>query len=125
MKLGKPWNSLSPEERRAKLRKILLSGLGKSWMHWPPRLEAKLRAKHPTKKGWYRCEICGDEREKIEVDHKIPCIRPADGFTTWDAYINARFVEDASSLQILCHECHTAKSKIENAERRAKRKEKN
>lgn len=103
------------------LRQILLGGLGKAWMFWPPRLEAKKRAKHPTKKGWYVCEKCGGEREKIEIDHVVPCIRPADGFTTWDDYIKSRFVENASQLQALCHECHRDKSKAENAERRKNR----
>lgn len=104
------------------LRQLLLSGLGKAWMVWPPRLEAKRRAKHPTKSGWYICEICKQEHEKIEVDHKIPCIRPSDGFTNWDDYIHSRFVEDAKELQAICHDCHKQKSKKENEERKKKRK---
>lgn len=104
------------------LRQILLGGLGKAWMFWPPRLAAKKRAKHPTKAGWYICELCHQEREKIEIDHVIPCIKPADGFTTWDAYIAARFVETPEQLQALCHECHKAKSAAENKLRREKKK---
>jgi 5-methylcytosine-specific restriction endonuclease McrA len=104
------------------LRSLILSGLGKAWMYWPPRLAAKARAKHPTKKGWYVCELCKQEREKIEIDHVVPCIRPADGFTTWDDYIKSRFVETADQLQALCHECHLAKSKQENAKRREAKK---
>lgn len=100
------------------LRQLILAGLGKAWIFWPPRLTAKKRAKHPTKSGWYICELCKQEREKIEIDHKIPCIRPADGFTTWDDYILSRFVEDATLLQAICHECHQTKSKKENKERR-------
>jgi 5-methylcytosine-specific restriction endonuclease McrA len=102
------------------LRSIILSGLGKAWMFWPPRLAAKKRAKHPTKAGWYICEVCKGEREKIEIDHVVPCIRPAEGFTTWDDYIRARFVETPEQLQALCHECHKEKSKRENKERRKK-----
>lgn len=104
------------------LRSIILAGLGKAWMFWPPRLEAKKRAKHPEKKGWYICEICKGEREKIEIDHVLPCIKPSEGFTTWDSYIKSRFVENASQLQALCHECHKEKSKKENQERRLRRK---
>jgi len=104
------------------LRSIILSGLGKAWMYWPPRLEARKRAKHPTKAGWYICELCKQDREKLEVDHKIPCIRPADGFVSWDDYIKSRFVETADQLQALCHDCHKAKSKIENLERRLKKR---
>lgn len=105
------------------LRSIILSGLGKAWMFWPPRLAAKKRAKHPVKPGWFVCEMCKGEREKIEIDHIVPCIKPAEGFKTWDEYINARFVETADQLQALCHECHGAKSKAENAARRLKKKE--
>jgi hypothetical protein len=90
-------------------------------MYWPPRLEAKKRAKVPNKPGWYRCENCSQDREKIEIDHRIPCIRPVDGFTSWDAYINARFVENVEQLQALCHECHKEKSKNENQIRREKK----
>lgn len=100
------------------LRSIILSGLGKAWIYWPPRLEAKKRAKHLIKKGWYVCDMCKGERERIEIDHKIPCVKPAEGFTTWDAYITSRFVETADALQALCHECHKEKSKKENQLRR-------
>jgi len=103
------------------LKSIILAGLGKAWMYWPPRLEAKKRSKVPGKSGWYRCEICKGEREKIEIDHVIPCIRPADGFTSWDDYINSRFVETADKLQAICHDCHKEKSKRENKERRSKK----
>lgn len=104
------------------LRTIILSGLGKAWVYWPPRLEAKKRAKHPTKKGWYVCSICKGEREKIEIDHVFPCIKPSDGFTSWDEYITRRFVETADALQALCHECHLKKSKEENLARREAKK---
>ncbi len=107
-------------KKQRSLRQIILAGLGKAWMYWPPRLEAKKRAKHPVRKGWYICEICKQEREKIEIDHIVPCIRPADGFTSWDDYITSRFVESADKLQAICHDCHKEKSKKENKERRKK-----
>lgn len=104
------------------LRQIILSALGKAWMFWPPRLAAKKRCKDPSRSGWYICEHCHQSREKIEMDHIIPCIRPADGFTTWDAYISARFVETADQLQGLCVDCHNEKKKQENIERRMRKK---
>lgn len=116
----KPFSELSEEEKQKRLKQILLGGLGKAWMFWPPRLEAKKRAKHPDKSGWYICEMCKGEREKVEIDHVIPCVKPADGFTTWDEYINSRFVSSADKLQALCRECHKAKTKEENRLRRLK-----
>lgn len=120
MKKKPALNTLTPEEYEKRLKKIILAGLGKAWMFWPPRLEAKKRAKVPNKSGWYQCEKCKQEREKIEIDHIIPCIKPADGFKSWDDYITARFVGTADKLQALCHECHREKSKEENKLRRQK-----
>jgi hypothetical protein len=117
-KQNKPFNQLSEEEKQKRLRKILLSSLGKAWMYWPPRLEAKNRAKHPTKKGWWICEKCKAERERIQIDHIVPCIKPSEGFTSLDEYVNSRFVGTADVLQALCHECHKSKSQEENKVRR-------
>jgi len=107
-------------KKQKTLRQLLLNGIGRVWMHWPPRLEAKKRAKHPTKSGWYICELCKSEREKIDIDHVIPCIKPSEGWRGWDVYISSRFVEDSSLLQAICHDCHKEKSKKENLERRKK-----
>lgn len=107
------------------LRSIILSGLGKAWMYWPPRLEAKARAKHPTKKGWWICETCKRETERIDIDHINPCIKPSDGFNSWDEYISRRFVESATLLAAICRDCHKIKTKEENQVRRLCRKLKN
>jgi hypothetical protein len=41
-----------------------------------------------------------------------------DGFTTWDDVINRMFCEK-ENLQVLCHECHKAKTQEEKESRRA------
>ncbi len=83
----------------------------------------KKRCKHPTRSGWYICELDKThEVEKIDVDHIIPCIRPADGFVSWDDYISSRFVEDPKLLQGICSSCHKEKSKQENLIRKLKKK---
>ncbi len=59
------------------------------------------------------------------VDHRYPIVDPAVGFTTWDEVIERMFVEK-DELDLLCHECHTAKSMEERRiakDRRAKEKE--
>lgn len=114
-----------PKDRNMKkertLKQVLMMGLGKSWMMWGPRNEVKHRCKVPGKSGWYKCEECYEERERIEIDHINPVVQPKDGFTTWDQYILSKFVE-ADKLQALCHECHKAKTKKENAVRRETKK---
>jgi 5-methylcytosine-specific restriction endonuclease McrA len=99
------------------LRQLLLNAIGKAWMYWPPRLAVKKRCKDPNKSGWWICELCHQSREKIEVDHIVPCVNPRTGFTTWDEYINSRFVEDVSNLQGLCRDCHRNKTNKENKRR--------
>jgi len=114
-----PLSSLSPEEYQSRLKKILLAKLGQAWIFWPPRAEVKRRCAIPGRPGWYYCEMNqAHEVEKLEVDHIIPCVRPSDGFRSWDDYIISRFVFDAKKLQGLCTTCHKEKSKAENAQRR-------
>lgn len=99
------------------LKQMIMSALGKVWMIWHGRTEAKRKCKIEGKQGWYRCEKCKEEREKIEIDHIQPIVKPEDGFVDWNTYIDSKFVE-ADKLQGLCHECHKAKSKEENKIRR-------
>lgn len=113
---------MSKKEKKARnLNSYIFAGLGKVWMWWPARNEVKKRCKIVNKPGWYRCELCKQEREKIDIDHIIPIV-PISGFTTWDAYINARFVA-ASKLQGICKDCHKAKTKEENKKRRDNKRE--
>ena len=105
------------EKKPRSLKQILMGGLGRSWMAWPPRNEVKRRCKIPGKTGWYQCEQCKRPHEKLDVDHISPVVSVADGFTGWDTYIASKFV-DASKLRGLCRSCHAAKTKEENKQRR-------
>lgn len=46
------------------------------------------------------------------VDHILPVVDPDLGFRTWDELIERMFCE-AEGLQLLCHQCHTEKTKDE------------
>ena len=94
-----------------------MGGLGKAWMVWPPRNEVKRRCKTKDKAGWWTCELCKRQTERIEIDHIRPVVKPEDGFTDWNSYIASKFVS-ADMLQGLCHECHQVKTKEENKIRR-------
>ncbi len=107
------------EKKPRSLNSYIFAGLGKVWMWWPARNEVKKRCKVPGKTGWFKCEFCGQEREKIDVDHIQPVV-PVSGFTTWDAYIASRFVT-ADKLQGICKDCHQRKTKTENATRKIHR----
>lgn len=89
-----------------------------------------------VKRGVYECSGCkehvpatikvGKKRaQNVFVDHILPIVDPAIGFTTWDEYIERMFCEK-ENLQLLCKSCHDIKSDEERkiaVERR--RKEKN
>lgn len=119
MKKKKPaLNTLSQEEYEKRLKKIILAGLGKAWMFWPPRADVKRRCKDLNNPGWFICEICHKSHEKIDVDHINPCISPVVGLISWDEYITRRFVFKADQLQGICRDCHKEKTKRENKERK-------
>ncbi len=105
------------------LKQILMAGLGRSWMMWGPRNEVKRRCKVPGKAGWWKCEECHEEHEKIEIDHIQPVVAVEEGFTTYDDYIHSKFVQ-ADKLRGLCRACHAKKTKEENKRRREVKKEK-
>lgn len=111
---------------------------------WPPRNEIKKRAKVDL--CTFQCSHCLNyiydgsseatfkkvllrhsrlvRQGKVCVDHKEPVV-PINGFKTgiwnWDEFIE-RLYCDISMLQVLCKECHDAKSSTEKDERKVVRK---
>jgi hypothetical protein len=98
---------------------------------WPPKWEVKKRARKA--RGIYRC--AGFERKghdapatiiakgvgrkrtnNIFVDHVAPVVGGT-GFTSWDDFIEGLYCE-VDNLQVLCKECHDAKSKAERTQRK-------
>lgn len=85
---------------------------------WPPIFEVKKEAN--VSRGVYLCAGCdqhvpptikqGRKRvNNIFVDHIIPVIDPTVGFVGWDSFIDRLFCEK-DNLQLLCGECHDAKT---------------
>lgn len=100
---------------------MLMSAIGKVWMFWPARLAVKRRCKNTSRIGWFNCEKCKADIQKVEVDHVTPTILPEEGFKGWDRYFEMKFVQE-DQLMGLCHECHLEKSKAENKLRREMKK---
>lgn len=67
----------------------------------------------------YKCAACQKlfPNKEVRVDHILPVVDPATGFTTWDDYIDRMFC-GPEGLQILCKPCHKIKTQAENASRR-------
>lgn len=115
----------------ARFRAFIRGGLRSISMRWPPKNEVKKTAR--ISRGVYRC--AGYERSghnvvvslppkpgnkrrinNAVVDHISPVVDPAVGFVSWDELINNLFCE-AEGLQVLCHSCHSEKTKDERKRR--------
>lgn len=117
----------------ARFHSFIKSALRAASNRWPPKYEAKKAAW--VERGVYRCAgyerrahevraslpATGTRKRRINnavVDHISPVVDPHRGFTTWDDLIGRMFVE-ADGLQVLCHECHAAKTADERTIRKA------
>ena len=108
-------------------KSYIMSGLRQKLRYYPPclacRVDAKVGIKTNVKTGrkaqHFKCAECGDNfvAKDTQVDHIIT-VTPISGFKSWDNIIERMFIEK-DGLQLLCKTCHSAKSKAENACRRA------
>lgn len=107
----------------ARFNSFVKGGLRRMTMKWAPISECLREAS--TKRGFKMCAGCkqevpvtvkedgGRKRVKnVHVDHILPIVDPAVGFTTWDECINRMFCEK-DNLQVLCSKCHSAKTEEE------------
>ena len=107
----------------AQFRAWIKSVLRKASMKWGPINETRKEAR--VSRGIYQCSGYGREPHNVRaskkiddkrvvnthVDHIVPIM--SDGFTSWGNMIEAMFCE-RDNLQLLCHECHARKTKVEN-----------
>lgn len=101
---------------------FLISLLRNGSRKWPDKYQVKDEAKtvkkinEKTKRlaQHYRCASCQGEfpSSDVQVDHIIPVICPTEGFIDWNTYIDRLFC-DKSNLQVLCTDCHDAKTATE------------
>lgn len=128
-----PKTRCSGQWSEAKFKSFIKNNLRSATRKWAPINEVKKEAN--VARGQYECAECksivpptvkvGRKRKNnIFVDHIDPIIDPKTGFTTWDECIDRMFCEK-DNLQLLCGECHDAKSMEERriaAEYRKKNK---
>lgn len=102
----------------AKYREIFVKQfLRRASYRWPFRNEALKRAR--IKRGIYSCSICFIKlkRSMLQMDHIDPVIDTRMGFLDWNTYVE-RLLPDSEGWQVLCKDCHQAKTKVENKVRR-------
>ncbi len=112
------------EWTEARFTSFIRGGLRSISMRWPPKNRVKQNAR--IQRGLYLCAgyktephevpaslppACGNKRRinNSVVDHISPVIDPRRGFVSWDELIKRLFCE-ADGFQLLCHECHSAKT---------------
>ena len=93
-------------------KKFLRAALRRLWLKWPPRNEVKKKAR--LRRGIYLCAGVGraphEARAKaVQVDH----VKPIGELKDWNSWITKLFCS-ANNLQVLCLECHRAKTAKES-----------
>jgi len=88
---------------------------------WPPRqaalrgaqrvVTAALKKEYPRCRNFYQCAVCGEvfSRKEVSVDHIDPVIDPKRGWQGFEVYIKRLFC-GAQGFQIICSDCHDAKT---------------
>lgn len=113
-------------------RKYLSNKIRQISIYWPYKNKAKNKAKvevligkykngNPKYKIKYKCDVCKNLFDEIEMDHINPIVNTEEGFTNWSDYINNALC-DESNYSAKCHECHLNKTTLENKKRKKLKK---
>lgn len=116
-----PKTRCSGQWTEARFNSFIKSLLRSGTRRWAPIQEVKKEAR--VARGLYECKECKqhvaptyrdgkNRKQNIFVDHIIPIVDPATGFTNWDDCIQRMFCEK-DNLQLLCKDCHDVKSEKE------------
>jgi 5-methylcytosine-specific restriction endonuclease McrA len=109
---SKPWTD-------ARLKAFIISGLRAASRRYPPKFQTLNEAKTTRRINpatgrlcqFYKCNACKEEfpAKDVAVDHKKAVVDPKVGFVDWNTFIERLFC-DKKNLQVLCHQCHKAKT---------------
>ena len=104
-----------------RIKSFITSVLRAGSRKWPPKyqcladayVDTRINKKSGRLAKHYKCAKCKKlfTSTNVQVDHIEPIVGP-DGFTTWDNFIERLFCP-IDNLQVLCTECHSAKTKKE------------
>jgi len=97
-------------------KQFAILALRKSSYRWIPREEARRLAK--IGRNQYKCSDCSKifGRKDTKIDHINPVV-PVSGWVGFDSYVDRLYCETIG-FQVLCKDCHSKKTKIENIERK-------
>lgn len=114
-------NRCSGRWTQAKFNSFIKGNLRRATLKWAPINECQTAAR--VARGLYECAECKEHvpatykegrvrKKNVHVDHIVPIVDPAVGFTTWDDCIERMFCE-RDNLQLLCTKCHNIKCQEE------------
>jgi hypothetical protein len=125
------------KKEQSKFVNFIKNTLRRASYRWPGRNEALVAAR--KSRGLYQCAICkvdSFKRQEVNLDHIEPVVpiesswHQEDGSPDWNIFIKRLFVGQ-EGFQVICLNCHDAKTQIEdemraayNAERKAEAKKK-
>lgn len=99
------------------LYNFVMQALRRATYRWPFHHLAMQRQK--IEYGLYQCESCklSFSPKQVNKDHIESVISTQTGFTNWDEIIKRMYVK-SNQIQILCINCHSNKTLIENEMRK-------
>ena len=113
----------------ARFRGFIVSALRAAMRRWQPKWDAlkaasvgkRVNQRTGRQAEHFKCESCKKHfvAKDVQVDHIEPVVDPVAGFIDWETFIDRLFCE-ADNLQVLCKECHKAKTLEERKERKRK-----
>lgn len=105
------------------LNTFIKSLLRRGTFHWRARTEAMTAAR--VERGKYLCSECKDlfGPKEIILDHIDPVVDPKVGFVDFDVYVKRMF-PPAEGFQVLCIQCSSVKTEIEDKMREFYKNEK-
>lgn len=107
-----------------KKKQFVINTLRRASYRWPTRGQAEKRSR--VERGVYKCEYPGcthqGKRGEFAMDHIVPVVDPAKGFTTFDEYIDRMFPDSPDQWQRLCTFHHDLKTEQENSTRKETKK---
>lgn len=113
--------SLYREGKIGQARKeFIIAALRKASYRWPARYDALKESRCAP--GLHRCAKCPSiiRTNETKKDHVRPVVRPEQGFISLDIYAH-NLLGGPGSIQVLCKECHSKKTKAENKKRKEAR----
>jgi hypothetical protein len=126
MSKDKPFNS--GQWTQARYNAFIKGGLRQISHRWPPKYAVKKAAWRERgiylcagyKKRAHKVSLTKNKKNNVFVDHINPVVDPHKGFESWDKLITALFCE-VDGLQVLCKDCHSAKTADERKVRASKK----